>query len=134
MPRCDRAAPPAASPSAASGFRPAAIRRGRSGNPVVAAIGQRRTEGDLVLARGTARRAAADGKKRGVGPALGGSPNDPLRNEVDALLEPPEIRRLEESQRRLAAGETRTVPYQQLRRRLGLDEPASRERASPAED
>jgi hypothetical protein len=58
MPRCDRAASPAASPSAASAFRLAAIPEGRSGNPVVGGDQPRRTEGDgRSCLAGTARRA-----------------------------------------------------------------------------
>jgi hypothetical protein len=45
-----------------------------------------------------------------------------------------QAKRLEESQRRFEAGETRTIPHEEVRRRLGLDEPASEEPPSLAED
>jgi hypothetical protein len=62
-------------------------------------------------------------------------PDDPVGDELDALLQRPEIRqRLEESQRRFEAGETRPILHEEVRRRLGLDEPASEEPPSPAED
>jgi hypothetical protein len=61
-------------------------------------------------------------------------PDDPVGDELDALLRQPEIRqRLEESQRRFEGGETRTIPHEEVRRRLGLEEPASEEPPSPAE-
>jgi hypothetical protein len=57
----------------------------------------------------------------------------PGDDELDALREPEIRQRLEESQRRFEAGETRTIPHEEVRRRLGLDEPASTEPPSPAE-
>ena len=83
MPRCDRAAPPAASPSAASAFRLAAIRRGglvirwwrRSANDA------RRKTG--VVPRSPAGRAAADAKPEGYD----GSVTDPVRHPFDDEIE-----------------------------------------------
>ena len=61
-------------------------------------------------------------------------PDDPVGDELDALLGQPEIRqRLEKSQRRFEGGETRTIPHEEVRHRLGLEEPASEEPPSPAE-
>jgi hypothetical protein len=61
-------------------------------------------------------------------------PDDPVGDELDALLGQPEIRRrLEESQRRFEVGETRTIPHEEVRRRLGLEEPPSEEPSSSAE-
>jgi hypothetical protein len=59
---------------------------------------------------------------------------DPVGDEMDALLGQPEIRqRLEESQRRFEAAETRTIPHEEVRRCLGLVEPASAEPPSLGE-
>jgi hypothetical protein len=60
-------------------------------------------------------------------------PVDPVDDELDALLGQPEIRRrLAESQRRFDAAETRTIPHEEVRRCLGLVEPASAEPPSLA--
>jgi hypothetical protein len=60
--------------------------------------------------------------------------DDPVGAELDTLLAQPEIRqRLEEFQRRFERGKTRTIPHEEVRRRLALEEPASEEPPSSAE-
>jgi hypothetical protein len=54
--------------------------------------------------------------------------------ELEALLAQPEIRRrLEESHRRFQTGETRSIPHEEVRRSLGLEEARSEEPPSAAE-
>src|ERR1700716_4111933 len=85
MPRCDLATPPAASPSAASAFRLAAIRRGglvirwwrRSATDARRETGcQPRKQGSKGIGLG----------KRGVGRAAGSSSGRFRRGRIDALL------------------------------------------------
>jgi hypothetical protein len=84
--------------------------------------------------RSAAGRAAADAKRGGWAGPVTAHPDDPVSDELDALLGQPEIReRLEEAQRRFEAGETRTISHEDVRRRLGFDEFASTEPPSPAQ-
>ena len=62
-------------------------------------------------------------------------PEDPVGDELDALLKQPEIRqRLDESQRRFEAGETRTTPHEEVRRRLGITDSSPPEEPPSAAD
>jgi hypothetical protein len=55
---------------------------------------------------------------------------DPIGEEAERVIRDPGVqRRLEEFERRLTNGEVRTVPHEEVRRRLRMDEkdkPASR--------
>lgn len=55
---------------------------------------------------------------------------DPIGEEAERVIRDPGVRRrLEDFERRLANGEVRTVPHEEVRRRLRMDEkdkPASR--------
>lgn len=49
--------------------------------------------------------------------------NDPISEEAERVLRDPRVRsRLEDFERRLASGEVRTVPHDEVRRRLRMDE------------
>jgi hypothetical protein len=55
---------------------------------------------------------------------------DPISQEAERVIRDPRVRRrLEDFERRLASGEVRTVPNEEIRRRLRMDakdKPASR--------
>ena len=54
-------------------------------------------------------------KRRGGFRPVAAHPDDPVGDELDALLTQPEIRqRLEESRRRFERGETRTTPHEKV--------------------